>query len=160
MNQILSDTELSALAGIPQGPPREWATVWAIAGKIDPETHRLDIEARGVNPAHKHAFMEHSLKPVYLYSLLTADGGRARPDLRVVTSHRSKKPWPESTLAAFPLTGWPRKKRPRPGKPSRRASAPNSKRRPARSRPRRRRSRLHCSPGSEDAKWPKKNSPR
>jgi len=77
MNQILSDTELSALAGIPQGPPREWAHVWAIAGKLDPESHRMDVEARGVNPAHKHAFMEHSLKPVYLYSLLTADGGRA-----------------------------------------------------------------------------------
>ena len=77
MTPLLSDTELQSLAGIPQGPPREWALVWAIAGKLDPEAHRLDIEARGVNPAHKHAFMEHSLKPVYLYSLLTADGGRA-----------------------------------------------------------------------------------
>jgi len=74
---LLSNAELQSLAGIPQGPPREWALVWAIAGKIDPETHRLDIEARGVNPAHKHGFMERSLKPIYLFSLATADGGRA-----------------------------------------------------------------------------------
>ena len=77
MTPLLSDIEIQSLAGIPQGPPREWALVWAIAGKIDPETHRLDIEARGVNPAHKHGFMERSLKPIYLFSLTTADGGRA-----------------------------------------------------------------------------------
>ena len=77
MTPLLTDVELQSLAGIPQGPPREWALVWAIAGKLDPEAHRLDIEARGVNPAHKHAFMEHSLKAIYLMSLATADGGRA-----------------------------------------------------------------------------------
>jgi hypothetical protein len=77
MTPLLTDVELQSLAGIPQGPPREWALVWAIAGKLDPESHRMDIEARGMNLAHKHAFVERSLKPIYLFSLATADGGRA-----------------------------------------------------------------------------------
>ena len=77
MSSLLTEVELSALSNIADGPPRAWALAWAIAGKLDPESHRMDAEARGVNAGHKHAFMERSLKPVYLMSLATADGGRA-----------------------------------------------------------------------------------